>query len=77
MSGVYLRSMSRVVDVKTIFLGIKVNLILPVPDRVNVVLNIIKAVFKERAEEAGPLLGRSISLLISGGEYRAPRVWPG
>ena len=69
--------MSRVVNVKTIFLGIKVNLILPVPDRVDVVLNIIKAVFEERAEEAGPLLCRSISLLISGGEYRAPRVWPG
>lgn len=77
MSVVYLRSMSRVVDVKTIFLGIKVNLILSVPDCVDVVLNIIKAVFEERAEEARPLLCRSISLLISGGEYRTPRAWPG
>ena len=69
--------MSRIVDIETIFLGIEVNLVLSILDGVDVVLNIIKAVFEERAEEAGPLLGRSISLLISGGEYRAPRVWPG
>ena len=47
--------MSRVVDFQTIFLGIEVNLVLAILDGVDVILNIIKAVFEESAEEAGSL----------------------
>ena len=47
--------MSRVLDVQAIILGIEVNLILAVLDGVDVILDIVKAVFEERAEEAGSL----------------------
>ena len=47
--------MSRVVDVEAIILGIEVNLILAVLDGVDVILDIVKAVFEEGAEEAGSL----------------------
>ena len=71
--GVYLRSVSGVVDVQTVFLGIEVDLILFVPDSVDVLLNIVKAVFEERAEEAGLLLFRTVCLLIRSGESWSPR----
>ena len=45
--------MGRVVDVKTIFIGIEVNLVLPVLDGVDVILDIVKAVLEEGADEAG------------------------
>ena len=63
--------MGRVVDVKAILAGIKVNLILPVSDRVNVLLDIVEAVLEEGAEEAEPLSLCGVRLLVRGTEIRA------
>ena len=64
--------MSRIVDIETIFLGIEVNLVLAILDGVDVVLDIIEAVFEEGAEEAGPLGLCYIRFIFSGGD----QCWP-
>ena len=60
--------MSRVVDVETIFLGIEVNLVLPVLDGVDVILDIVKAVFEERAEETRSLGLRHSRVILRRGD---------
>ena len=60
--------MGRVVDVETIFIGIEVNLVLPVLDGVDVILDIVKAVFEERAEEAGSLGLRNSRVILRRGD---------
>ena len=60
--------MSRVVDVETIFLGIEVNLVLPVLDGVDVLLHIVEAVFEEGAEEAGFLVLCHSRVILSRGD---------
>ena len=60
--------MSRVVDVKTIFLGIEVDLVLPVLDSVNVILDIVKALFEEGADEAGFLVLWHSRVVLRGGD---------
>ena len=59
--------MSRVVDFETIFLGIEVYLVLPVLDSVDVILDIIKTLFEEGADEAG-FLGLSRVVLRRGNQ---------
>ena len=60
--------MGRVVDVETIFIGIEVNLVLPVLDGVDVILDIVKAVLEEGADEAGLLVLWNSRVILSRGD---------
>ena len=67
--------MGGVVYGKTILAGIKVDLILLVPDGVDVVLHVLEAVFEEGADKAGSLgcvRVRDLFVLTRGGKYRSP-----